>query len=192
MINVFQRKISLSRLDIFWVACSGYCEGLLNKWWVSSWNTQALGMQWETWVVELLLSSLQEVGRDVWCSPRKIPALKWLYHIHVQCRGCYYKFYYLFISILPPPPCVDEPGGVMDLWIYTCGCGHTYAHPSGSVCDTCVHSCASACEYILAIFWPKFAHLCAYGCVCVGAFCQQEKTHIRRAACVYAGVCHMC
>lgn len=118
--------------------------------------------------------------------------------------GCYYKCTYLFIYIVLPPPCVYEHTDVMDLWtcICTCGCEHTYVCTSLCACLYPLYVCVCVTPvcidvfHSVSIFVPRL-HVCVHIYVYVGAyispyaFSQQEKTHICRSVCVYAGVWHM-
>lgn len=117
--------------------------------------------------------------------------------------GSYNKWVYLFICLLPLPPCVYEHTDVMDLWrcICTCGCEQMYAHPSVHacthsvcvcVCNTCVNKCVSVCEHICA----ESTCLCAfiYVCRCIYIYIpmhfasRREPTHL----CVCMQVCDTC
>lgn len=158
MINAFQQKIRLSRLDMFWVACSGYCEGLLNKWWVSSWKSQASGVQWETEWWSCYYHHFEKLGgcltQPTWnpSSQMTLPYPHTVWGLLLQ----------VLLPVCLHPPCVHEPRGVRDLhihmWMWTHICTSLM-----SVCDTCVHTCVPACEYILAIF----AHfkICIFLCI---------------------------
>lgn len=67
---------------------------------------------------------------------------------------------------------------------WTCGCEHTHAHPSTSVCDACVHTCVSVCEFIFG----QNLHICVhkYVCVHVGVF----YPCVEQCVCVYRCVPH--
>lgn len=134
----------------------------------------------------------------------QILALKWLYHIHIQCRGLRLLLQVRLPVYLHPSPtslCVwahrcDGPVDVRThMWMWKYVCTSTCAHLCPPCICVCVwYRCAQRCFRLWASLCPGCMFLCTCVCRCIYIpmhFASMRK-YMHVDVSVYMQVCDTC